>query len=70
MRASTMIMSERRINMPIYAQAQQLGFAVKGNLAPTEGQDSHCQYYLDEDGNTYIVRWGILTIVAANGRVY
>ena len=56
--------------MPIYAQAQQIGFAVKGNLAPTEGQDSHCQYYLDEAGNTYIVRWGILTIVAANGRVY
>jgi hypothetical protein len=65
-----MNMSERRIDMPIFAQAQQLGFIVKGSLSPAEGQDTHCQYYHDEAGNTYIVRRGILTIIAANGRVY
>lgn len=56
--------------MQIYNQANQLGFAIKGALYPTEGQDTHCQYYMDDAGNTYIVRWGILTIVAANGDVY
>lgn len=56
--------------MPIQVQANQLGFIVEGKLSPAEGQDSHCQYYVDEAGNNYIVRWGILTIVAANGKVY
>jgi hypothetical protein len=31
---------------------------------------STCRYYEDEAGNVYIVRRGILTIVAANGKVY
>ena len=33
--------------MSIYAQARQLGFSVMGALVPTEGKDSHCQYYVD-----------------------
>lgn len=56
--------------MSLYLQAQQLGFTVKGDLIPAEGRDSHCSYFEDEEGNTYIVRHGILTIVDASGRVY
>ena len=56
--------------MPIIAQAQRLGFTVTGSLVPAEGPDSRCSYFEDDAGNTYIVRYGILTIVAANGKVY
>ena len=56
--------------MSIYTQARQLGFSIMGKLEPAEGKDLRCQYYTDDSGNTYIVRWGILTIVAANGVVY
>jgi hypothetical protein len=56
--------------MSIYAQARQMGFSVLGALAPSEGQDSHCQYFTDDGGNTYIVRRGILTIISADGKVY
>ena len=56
--------------MSIYAQARQMGFSVSGALAPSEGQDSHCQYFTDDGGNTYIVRRGILTIISADGKVY
>ena len=56
--------------MSIYAQARQLGFSITGALAPIEGKDMRSQYYTDDAGNIYIVRWGILTIIAANGEVY
>ena len=56
--------------MSIYAQARKLGFSVMGTLVPMEGKDPHCQYYVDSEGNTYIVRWGILTIVSSSGEVY
>ncbi len=56
--------------MSLSAQARQLGFAIKGKLTSVEGQDSHCRYFLDEAGNTYIVRHGILTIIGADGKVY
>ena len=54
----------------IQIQAQQLGFSIIGVLSPVEGKDPHCDYYADEAGNIYIVRWGILTIEAVNGEVY
>ncbi len=56
--------------MSLFSQAQRLGFTITGSLTPAEGRDSHCSYFTDEAGNTYIVRHGILTIVAANGKVY
>jgi hypothetical protein len=58
--------------MSISAQAKKLGFAVSGKLSPREGKEParRCRYYEDEAGNVYIVRRGILTIVAANGKVY
>ena len=65
-----MSISERRIDMSVFAQAQHLGFPIKGKLIPSEGPNTRCRYYVDEAGNTYIVRYGILTIVAANGKVY
>ena len=65
-----MSISERRIDMSLYTQAQRLGFTVTGDLTPVEGRDSRCRYFEDEAGNIYIVRYGILTIVAADGKVY
>ena len=56
--------------MSLFAQAQQLGLPITGKLIPAEGRDSRCRYFVDEAGNTYIVRYGILTIVAVNGKVY
>ena len=56
--------------MSLFVQAQRLGFTVEGELTPVEGRDSHCRYFVDGAGNTYIVRHGILTIVAADGKVY
>jgi hypothetical protein len=65
-----MSISERRIDMSLYTQARRLGFIVTGDLTPVEGRDSRCRYFEDEAGNIYIVRYGILTIVAADGKVY
>ena len=58
--------------MSVSTQAQKLGFTVAGKLVPMEGKEPsrRCRYYEDEAGNVYIVRRGILTIVAANGKVY
>ena len=58
--------------MSVSTQAQKLGFTVAGKLSPREGKEPsrRCRYYEDEAGNVYIVRRGILTIVAANGKVY
>jgi len=56
--------------MSLFAQARQLGFPIAGDLTPSEGRDSRCRYFVDEAGNTYILRYGILTIVAANGQTY
>ena len=58
--------------MSVSAQARKLGFTVEGKLIPREGKEParRCRYYEDEAGNTYIVRRGILTIIAANGKVY
>lgn len=60
------------MNMSVSTQAQKLGFTVAGKLMPREGKEPprRCRYYEDEAGNVYIVRRGILTIVAANGKVY
>ena len=54
--------------MSVSTQAQKLGFTVAGKLMPREGKEPprRCRYYEDEAGNLYIVRRGILTIVAAN----
>lgn len=58
--------------MPVSVQAKLLGFQVAGKLIPREGREParRCRYYEDEAGNLYIVRRGILTIVAADGKVY
>ncbi len=56
--------------MSLMLQAQRLGFTVAGKLTPVEGRDSRCRYYEYDAGNIYIVRYGILTIVDASGKVY
>ena len=58
--------------MPIAQQAQKLGFQIAGALERrTEQEQSRReQFYEDEAGNLYLVRRGILTIVAADGTVY
>ena len=58
--------------MAVRAQAESLGFQIAGNLVRCTGREpSHLyQCYLDEAGNEYILRRGILTIIAADGRVF
>ena len=56
--------------MSIHAQAHNLGFAISGHLTPVEGRDSRCQYFMDDAGNLFIVRYGVLTIITASGKVY
>ena len=57
--------------MSIQAQADALGFPIVGRLTRyTEGDLSRSHYcFLDEAGNLYIIHLGVLTIVAADGRV-
>ena len=55
----------------IIAQAAQFHFYIVGQLRRCPDlEPSHLyQCYFDEDGNEYILRRGILTIIAADGRV-
>ena len=57
--------------MSIQAQADALGFPIVGRLTRyAEGDLSRYHYcFLDEAGNLYIIHLGVLTIVAADGRV-
>lgn len=57
--------------MSIREQAAHLGHQIIGQL--TRRPDLECnareQTWLDEAGNTYLTRWGILTIITATGTV-
>lgn len=57
--------------MSIKAQADALGFFIVGHLTRyPEGDLSRYHYcFIDEAGNTYYIHLGVLTIVAADGRV-
>ena len=58
--------------MSIKAQAERAGFQIVGELTRCVGlEPSHLyQWVLDEAENQYILHRGILTIVAADGKVY
>ena len=58
--------------MSIKAQAERAGFQIVGELTRCVGlEPSHLyQWFLDEAENQYILHRGILTIVAADGKVY
>lgn len=58
--------------MSIQTQAERIGFRIVGELTRCVGMEpSHLyRYYLDDASNTYILHRGILTIVAADGRVF
>jgi len=57
--------------MTIRTQAAQRGFPVTGALSRCPECDlSRYHYcYIDEGGNAYILHFGVLTILAADGRV-
>ncbi len=57
--------------MTIKAQADALGFTIVGRLVRyPEGDLSRYHYcFMDEGGNAYIIHLGVLTILAADGRV-
>ena len=58
--------------MSIQAQADQIGFSIVGHLTRwPEGDLSRYHYcFVDEGQNVYIIHLGVLTILAADGRVY
>ena len=58
--------------MGIQIQAESMGFRIVGTLVRhREPAPTHVyQCFLDEAENEYILRRGILTIIAADGRVY
>ena len=58
--------------MGIHIQAESMGFRIVGTLVRhRELEPTHVyQCFLDEAENEYILRRGILTIIAADGRVY
>lgn len=58
--------------MNVRTQAERIGFQIVGQLIRCmDREPSHLyQCFLDEAENEYILHRGILTIVAADGRVY
>jgi hypothetical protein len=58
--------------MGIRAQAEKIGFRIVGTLIRCrEFEPTHLyQCFFDEAQNEYILRRGILTIIAADGTVY
>ena len=60
------------MEMSIRAQAERIGFQVVGELTRCiEREPTHLyQCYFDEARNEFIVRRGILTIIAVDGKVF
>ena len=58
--------------MSVRTQAESLGFRISGELIRCAGREpSHLyQCYFDEAENRYILYRGILTIIAADGKVF
>lgn len=57
--------------MSIREQADRLRFTIRGALIrhPELEYSRHEKCYIDEDGNEYYLRRGILTIITADGGV-
>lgn len=57
--------------MSIREQCNMLRFQIAGHLTrhPDLERSRHERYYVDEDGNEYFLRRGVLTIVTAEGGV-
>ncbi len=58
--------------MSIRTQAERIGFRIVGELTRCTGLEPNHLYqcWLDEAANRYILRRGILTIIAADGTVF
>ena len=63
---------EEEMDMGIKAQAERIGFQVIGELTRcTDKEPTHLyQCYFDEARNEFILRRGILTIIASDGTVF
>ena len=63
---------EEEMDMGIKAQAERIGFQVIGELTRcTDREPTHLyQCYFDEARNEFILRRGILTIIASDGTVF
>ena len=59
-------------SMSIMAQAEKIGFHIVGELTRCVDREPTHLYrcYLDEAKNEFILRRGILTIIASDGSVY
>lgn len=57
--------------MSIREQCNNLHFTIAGKLVrcPWLERSRHEKYFIDDDGNEYFLRRGILTIVTADGGV-
>jgi len=66
------LMNEEENSMGIKAQAEKIGFQIIGELTRcVDMEPTHLyQCYFDEAQNEFILRRGILTIVAADGKVF
>ncbi len=64
--------SIRKWDMGIRAQAERIGFQVIGELTRcTDREPTHLyQCYFDEARNEFVLRRGILTIIASDGTVF
>ena len=63
---------EEEMDMGIKAQAERIGFQVIGELTRCmDREPTHLyQCYFDEAKNEFILRRGILTIIASDGTVF
>ena len=68
----SLTMTEEGTGMGLRMQAEKIGFRIVGELTRCMGMEpSHLyQCFLDDACNKYILHRGILTIVAADGRVF
>ena len=58
--------------MSVEKQAQNLGFRIIGDLRRCDELEQSKRYmcFCDEANNEYILYRGVLTIVAADGKIY
>ena len=63
--------SRRNTAVSIREQAAQRGFVILGELfrCPEEDLSRYHHCFVDEAGNRYVVHFGVLTILAADGSV-
>ena len=58
--------------MSVEKQAQNLGFRIIGNLRRCTDLEQSKRYlcFVDDANNEYVLYRGVLTIIAADGKIY